>query len=484
MLSVQNLTQPRGLYSLSFVEMWERFGFYCVQSLLVLFLDKMYHFSDTNAYDLFNAFSALIFVTPIIGGFIADRLIGFRYSVVLGALLWTLGYFALATTSRSLFYLALALQICGNGFFKGCISSLLGTLYDGEFDPRRDSGFTIFYMGINIGAFISPIVCAWTAENFGWEIGFGVAAIGMSIGLLTLVPIFKKLGAHGLAPDPEHLTTPFLWGLSRRTLFFIGLLITIPLLTLFIQHARTIDDLFNLFCVFILTIVLIKTFRYERVQRNKMLLLIILMIFSVFFWSLYNQTFSSLVLFTERVIDRHLFGWEVPTAMYQSINPFFIIILSPLLALLWLRLANTRLNPSTPLKFALAILLLGAGFLMLPLGISHANSNGAVSQLWLTGSYFLQTLGELCLSPIGLAMVTALAPEDLTGMMMGVWFLSVAAGYAFGDFISNLASIPDNMTDLHAINTIYSHTFTRFGWIAVGLGLVLALLSPKLKKMM
>lgn len=481
-LSHTQYKQPSGLYNLCFVELWERFGFYSVQALLILFLTKGKHFSDTQAYAFFSAFSALIYATPVIGGYIADRLLGYRYSILLGTIIYILGYFALASTNAFLFCPALALLICANGFFKGCISSLVGTLYQ-EHDPRRDSGFTLFYMGINIGSFLAPIICSWAAVTFGWGYGFSLAGIGMIIGLATAMIGFKKFGSKGLPPDPQRLTAPLFLGISRQIYFFIALIIAILLVSWLINYAIWINRAFIAFSIFTVIMVGIFTFRYEKIQRNKMLLLIILMIFAVFFWALFLQIYSSITLFADRIVDRQLLGYVIPASVYSSIEPFFIVTLSPLLALLWIRLHNHRWNPSLPQKFSLGILLTGIAFLMLSLGVHLADSNGYVWQGWIPISYFFITLGELCLSPIGLAMVTALAPSNLTGTMMGVWFLTIALGFAVGEHIANLTSIPANITDIHMIGITYDHMFNQFGWIAVAIGVLLMLLSPVLKRM-
>lgn len=483
-LSNQELKQPKGLGTLFSIELWERFGFYCVQALLVLFLSKTYHLSDTQTYGVFSAFSALIYATPVIGGYIADRLIGYRHAVLTGAVLYIIGYFTLATTNHTLFYVALALLICGNGFFKGCVSSLLGTLYNGEDDPRRDSGFTIFYMGINLGSFFAPIVCTWVAVKFGWGYGFGLPGIGMIIGFIIAIIGFKKFGAHGLPPDPARLTTPIFLGLSRQKLFYVGIAIAIALLSLLIDHADLINRAFIIFSIITVIAVITFTFRYEHVQRNKMFLLIILMIFSVFFWALYFQMFSSFTLFLDRIVDRHAFGYQIPAAMYSSINPLFTIVFSPLLAVLWMKLSSSRWNPSLPRKFSLGLILLSFTFLILSFSILVANKNGMVWQGWIVISYFFLTAGELCLSPIGLSMITALAPANLTGMMMGVWFLTLALGYAVGDRIADLTSIPSNITDIHVMSAIYNSMFNHFGWICLVLGLILFVLSPLLKHLL
>jgi POT family proton-dependent oligopeptide transporter len=481
-MTMTSLKQPTALYNLFFIELWERFGFYCVQSLLVLFLSKAYHLADAVAYDVFTGFSALIYASPVIGGYIADKFLGFRKAILLGAILYIAGYFALATTNRTLFYPALALLVCGNGFFKSCVSSLVGSLYEHN-DPRRDSGFTIFYMGINIGGFFSPILCTWAAVTFGWGYGFLLAGIGMLFGFAIAVQGFKRLGEHGLPPDNLRLAQPLFSGLSIENSLYLATIITVFVLARFMHYPRVIDYVFDVFAVLTFIGLTIITCRYSREQRNKMFLLLVLTTFSVLFWALYNQTFSSITLYTDRIVDRHIFHWIIPTAMFQAVNPFFIVLLSPMLAKLWARTNGTRWGISMPMKFAIALLLMGAGFLALSAGVTLANKQGMVSMFWLNFSYFLQTAGELCLSPIGLSMITALAPANLTGMLMGVWFLAIATGYAVGDYIANLTSIPSTITDLATMGHIYSHTYTQFGWVSLSIGLLLVFLTPILRQM-
>lgn len=474
--------QPNNLYGISIVELWERFGFYIVQALLVLFLTKSRHFSDSQSYDIYSAFSALIYATPIVGGYLADRLLGFRRAIFLGGILFTLGYFGLATTIDWLFYPSLALLICGNGFFKSSISTLVGSLYE-ENDARRDGGYTIFYMGINIGAMIGPIIGAWAADAYGWGYGFAIGGVGMIIGLLIAYPVFKKLGDCGLPPNENYLHTKIFFGLSREHLIWLGVLLTIGLIAFVFNYARIVDHAFNIFALVTTIGILIMTSRYDRERRNKMFAFIILTIFAVLFWAIYVQTFTSLTLFTEKVINRHILNWTIPTAMFQAVNPFFIIVLSPILAWLWVRTNKTPFELSTPGKFALAMFLMSAGFLVFPLGIHFAAANGLVSMSWLYLSYFLQTFGELCLSPIGLSMVIALIPINIRGMMMGVWFLSTAIAYSLGDYLANLAVIPTGMTDPIAMGKVYGHAFTEFGILSFVVGIILMMLIPFLKRM-
>lgn len=476
--------QPVGLYSMFFVELWERFGFYCVQSLLVLFLSKAYNYSDAQSYDIFSAYSALIFATPVIGGYLADKVLGFRYAVYLGGLLYIIGYFTLATGDKHLFHFALSLLICATGFFKSCISSLVGTLYEDN-DPRRDSGFTIFYMGINIGSFLSPIICTWAATTYGWGYGFALAGIGMIIGMITAWLGFKKINTKGLPPEPELLKRKIFLGISTGIWVLIGTTIAVTLGGFLIQHAKLVIHALNIFSAIVAIALFVITFRYQGTQRNKLLVLLILTIISIFFWAFYNQTFSSLTLFTDRIVDRHFFQWVVPTAMFQSVNPFFIIVLSPVLATLWIKLNLEKSIFTTPAKFACANILMGLSFLLLPFAIKHfAHPDGTIAMTWLNLCYFLQTVGELFISPIGLAMITALAPKDLSGFMMGIWFLASAAAYSIGDYLADLTNIPSNITDIHTISNIYSHVFNKFGLIMLLVGIVFCFAIPKLNILM
>ena len=298
-LAALETKQPKGLYGISLVELWERFGFYIVQALLVLFLTKSRHLSDSQSYDIYSAFSALIYATPVIGGYLGDRLLGFRRAVFLGGILFTLGYFGLATTNNQLFYPSLALLICGNGFFKSCISTLIGSLYK-EHDPRRDGGYTIFYMGINIGAMVGPLVGAWAADVYGWGYGFGIGGIGMLIGLAAAIPIFKKLGNLGLPPDETYLHSKVLLGLSREHLVWLGILVTVAFITVLFNYAQIVNHAFNIFALLVAIAIVIITFRYEREQRNKMFAFIILTVFAVLFWAIYVQTWTSVTLLPKK----------------------------------------------------------------------------------------------------------------------------------------------------------------------------------------
>lgn len=481
-LAAQQLKQPSGLYVLFLTELWERFGFYCVQSLLVLFLTKAYHFSDTQTYATFAAFSALIYATPVIGGYIADKWIGYQRAIIVGSVLYIIGYFALATTSRSLFYFALAFLVAGNGFFKGCVSTLLGTLYQKN-DPRRDGGFTIFYMGINIGSLISPILSTAVAMRFGWGYGFALAGVGIIIGLITLLAGLQKMEGQGLPPNPAYLSARLFLGLSREFFIYFAILAVTFLVSIILHYGNVVVHGVDIFIIATLLTILGLAFRYDPVQRNKMLIMTILIGFAILFWALYFQIWSSITLFTQRIVDRHLFGWTVPTGMISAIEAFFIIILSPIFAALWTKLSVLKLDFSRPIKFSLGLILIGIAFLTLSFSTHFAQASGEVGFGWIPLTFFLVACGELCLSPIGLSMITELAPKNLRGMLMGVWFLSLSAGYSFGDYLSNLTSIPKDITTPAQMSPIYVHMFHKFGLISLLCGIGLVALSPMLKKM-
>ncbi len=475
--------QPSGLKVLFFAELWERFGFYTIQSLLVLYLVKVFLFSDTKAYGLFSAFSALIYTTPVIGGYLADKFLGYRAAIILGAVLYIVGYFLLGIPHNPFFYEALAFLIWGNGFFKSSVSSFLGTLYH-ENDIRRDSGFTIFYMGINIGSFLAPIVCTAIALRFGWNYGFATAGLGMVIGLINCLWGFKQhFHENGFPPHSQILSKKFFYKFSNLHVFMVALILALILTSYLMNFQNLVNYGLIVFSILTMLFILLKSFAYKGQQRQKLWALIILIIFSIVFWSLYMQTFLSITLFINRNVDRHFFDWMIPTAMFQSINPFFIIVLSPLFAKLWIVLGKKKKDFSAPTKFALGIFFIGLGFLGLGTSIEFGSHAGIISSIFVIGLFFLQTCGELSLSPVGLSAVTQLAPKDLTGMLMGVWFLALAAAYAVAGKIADLTAIPEKIdTSIHSAQ-IYAHNFLVFGLLAIVSALVLFLLVPFLKRM-
>lgn len=474
-------SQPKGLYVLFLSEMWERFSFYGLRALIVLYMTKVFLFGDHKAYDIYGAYTALVYATPVIGGYIADRWLGFKRAIILGGILIALGHFCLALPGgHELFYLGLGFVICGTGFFKSNVSSMVGQLYQQD-DPRRDAGFTLFYMGINVGAFFAALVCGVVAEIFGWHYGFGLAGIGMVIGLIIFLSGQQYLKGIGLPTNPERLTRKILSFIRVDAIIYGLSFAAVPLLSLLLFYKQWVGYALAVMLVAAIIVMLVVAFRSDKTQRNKIFVLLALMIFTIFFFAFYEQAGSSLTLFAERAVDRNLFGWTVPTAVYQSLVPFFIIILAPFFAIFWVKLANKNLEPSTPFKFFFGLLFLSLGFAVLALGGLDAQKTGLANMSYLVIGYLLHTLGELCLSPIGLSAVTQLAPQRMVGMMMGVWFLAISFSNHLAAQIAKLTSAVEGQT-VTAGN--YTNVFTTIFIAGMIISVVALILTPLLKRMM
>lgn len=388
------LKQPRGLYLLFNVEMWERFSFYGMRAILILFLVSKvggFGWSKHDASTLYAWYTGLVYLTPLLGGFLADRYLGTHRAIIVGSVFITAGHFCLAFPSHGTFFLGLGLIILGTGFHKSNISTMVGQLYEPG-DRRRDGGFTIFYMGINTGAFLGQIICGFFAKSptFGWHWGFAAAGVGMVVGTTVYVVRKRKfLGSIGDVPAARARVTNAGPG--------AGAAITAPEVA-----APPLD----------------------REQKRRILAILILAVFNIFFWSAFEQAGSSMNLFADERTRRTFFGWDMPAPWFQSINALVIMMCAPLFAGLWTRLAARGREPSTPHKFVLALVLVAVGFLVMVGGAIGSEGGARVSPLWLALAYVLHTWGELCLSPVGLSMVTKLAPPKVGGMMMGVWWSS------------------------------------------------------------
>lgn len=472
-------TQPKGLYLLFFTELWERFGFYTLQTIIMLYMTKALLMQDTEANLLYAAFSALLYLTPTIGGYLADRYLGFQRAISIGGILFVIAYIICAFNNKALFFLGLSLLICANGFFKPNVSSIVGELYQ-EHDPRREGGFTLFYMGINIGALIPPLLTGALIAKYGWHAGFILAAVGMLIGQIIFTLGKKHLGEAGLYPSVREHRKPLTY--RFYSLLFIGVALTVGLCLLAFQHPQATSYIVEAATVAVVLIILSYLAQLPLIQRKKMLAALVLIAISVAFWSLYNQAFTSLMLFADRNMSHTFIGLPLDAEATQFFNPFFIIALSPLLSKLWLRLGSVGFNPSTQVKFFLGTLLMGAGFFLLAFGSMLFSDNGLVSPWLLVCSYFLQTIGELLISPIGLAMITVLCPKRLVGMMMGVWFFAQAASFSIGGFLANIAAVPANLTASASL-PIYSHAFMVYGYIALAMALFALVCVPFLNRL-
>lgn len=582
---------PKGLFVLFFVELWERFSFYGMRALLVFYMTKQLVFSDQMSYGIYGAYGSLVYATPVIGGLLADRLLGYRRAIFMGAVLMALGHFAMAFDYETLsmmlgpaatelgtnqlevavagtsfvlnttvfFYAALALLIIGNGFFKPNISSLVGRLYDDEDvdESKRDGGFTIFYMGINVGALLAPLVCGTIGETYGWHYGFGLAGVGMVLGLIIFVVFEDVLGEHGYSPYPERLEAKFppemerpeVWKwaalslgaglvavfageyigtgvevligeavdgagtylgsvfellgwlgvelaivgvlftfLSNRHATYAGALLAVPNIAYLVTRHDVMGGLLFLLGVGVLGSLFMFALRSKKVHRERLFVILVLIFFSMTFWAFFEQAGSSINLFTDRNVDRTLFGWTIPASTLQGVNPAFIIMLAPVFAWLWEKLENYDWEPSTPVKFGLGILQLGLGFGVFVVGAMLTGSNGMVGLGFLLLGYMLHTTGELCLSPVGLSMVTKLSPKETVGVVMGAWFLSSSFAHYIAGLFAKLASAPEgeSMKQMAPSETlsIYVELFTNIGIIAGVVGVLCLILSPKLKEWM
>ena len=600
---------PGGLFTLFFAEMWERFSYYGMRSLLVFYMIKGFlRFSDTNAYAIYGAYTALVYATPFIGGILADRLLGAKRAVVIGAVLMSIGHLLMTVELQWVFMAGLAFLITGNGFFKPNISTIVGQLYE-HLPARRDSGFTLFYMGINLGAAMSPLLCGYVGETYGWHFGFGLATAGMLLGLavftlpvrvaqfiilifsfttsgllLTLqtntfqlvVNSFVSVGLlaagaiafvalsrsglprHAGAPKKPELLKQKLFGIIRHDIaVYIGIALIIPLLALLVANNKITGYILSGFGLMAFVWLLFYAIRSQVVERHRLFVIMILMFFTMLFWSFFEQAGSSITNFTDRNVDRvfeasrvtedmvgktipielnqeqlgyfqngkvftltdlesarykakqrasdkvtakwkiqqahvgmGLGGSEVPASLFQAANPVFILIFGLVFTALWTFLGKHAMEPSTPAKFALGLLQLGLGFVALWYGTLYADDRGMVAIHWLLLGYLLQTTGELCLSPVGLSMVTKLSPSSIVATVMGAWFLAAAFSNYLAGMIAGLTGVSEGEGNAIFIPApsetvhVYGGTFGTIAITAIASSIICFGLAPLLKKWM
>ena len=430
----QWLGHPRGLATLFSTEMWERFSYYGMRALLILYMTTPaanggLGFSTAKSGPIYGFYTFGVYFLSLPGGWIADKFLGLYRSVLIGGIIIALGHFSMAFHGVGMFYVGLVLIVIGTGMLKPNVSSLVGTLYDQK-DGRRDAGFSLFYMGINIGAFASPLICGYLGERVDWHWGFAAAGIGMTIGLIQYVMGRRYI----IGPDAPKTEA----AVARQ------------------EHRDAPQEPFT-------------PIEWRRIQ-----VIGILFLFSIVFWMSFEQAGSSLNLFAQRYTDRHIFGWEMPASILQSVQPIFVIILSPIFAWIWLRLNRANREPSSPAKFSLGLVIVGLGMLVLVPASSIAQSKGIhVSVWWLIATYFLHTVAELCLSPVGLSVVTKLAPPRIGGQMMGVWFGSIA----FGNLAAGFAAGLFDRLPLPKL-------FGAVGLMAIAAGIILVLMMRPIKTLM
>jgi POT family proton-dependent oligopeptide transporter len=492
------LGHPRGLGLLFVTEMWERFSYYGMRAILVLYLVNALKWDTAHAANLYGTYTMLVFLTPVIGGYLADRFIGTRRSLVIGAIIISLGHFTLAFPGMSAFYVGLSLIIMGTGFFKSNVSTMVGQIYR-EGDPRRDSGFTIFYMGINLGAFLGPLVCGGLAQNpnFGWHYGFAAAGVGMVLGLIVYlwgrerylpgigISVSRKeaadarAAAAALSGDPE--SNPVLSG-------GIGAVVG-AVVGWFLGSGNYLGVLMGIVIGAALGITLLGSHGEER---KRVIALFIVVFFVIFFWAAYEQAGSSMNLFADKNTDLHAGSFMIPSSWFQSVNPAAILIFAPVFAGLWTSLGKRSREPSTALKMLLGLALLATGFLFLVVGGSRADQGVLVSPFWLVAAYTFHTLGELCLSPVGLSYVTKVAPVRFAGLLMGVWFLANAAANKIAGSLAAFTPTPGEAPQARATGLggfIQSVSATNHGFYMIfvvagfSAAAVMLLFVPLLKRL-
>ncbi len=492
MSEVKSTKHPAGLYSLFFTEMWERFSYYGMRALLVLYLTSTalkggFGLERSNALEVYAIFTGLVYLTPILGGILADKLLGQRKAVYIGGLLMAMGNFTLALSVGTqgaeavadgrqwLLNLGLGLLIAGNGFFKPNISTMVGGLYE-ENDIRRDSGFTLFYMGINLGAFLAPLIAGTLGETYGWQYGFTASGIGMLLGVMVFAGTQRFLKNVGMPPSEAN--NNFLQAKD-----YISILIwvagiaaaTYGLLAMFTAMSDSMygwvtKGLFIIGAIAIAYIVGTNTTGSDQWSRVGVIL--VLCFFNILFWAGFEQAGGTFNLFAEQNTDRGIGSFEIPTTWFQSINAFAIFVLAPVFASLWIFLSKRKKNPNIPAKFGYGLILLGLGFVVMYFANQRAQGGEMVSPLWLVAVYVLHTVGELFLSPIGLSMITKLSPPKIVSLMMGLWFGSIAlANYMAGILESLLHKFEMNLFLFLVITSVIG-------------GLVMLAISPILKKMM
>ncbi|MCR9077926.1 MAG: peptide MFS transporter [Hyphomonadaceae bacterium] len=561
---------PKGLAILFFTEMWERFSYYGMRGLLVLYLTQHFLFSDEKSSIMYGAYTALVYVMTIIGGTLADRYLGQRKAVTFGAILLCIGHFGMAfegtgskeyvvtngaeivmehegrgdnrqlfmeydgverritfdaesgdmlvletadrereptagvyatiakadyttrveqqTLYTNILFLSLAFIIAGVGYLKANISTIVGALYEFD-DPRRDSGFSLFYMGINLGSLISSLTCGIIGIVWGWKYGFGLAGIGMLAGLMVFVWGQKFLDGKAEPPNPELLKKSFLGPITVEMACYLAGAVVIAVAMLLVMNAEIIPEWFvgSLGIAVFVGLVVYAFIQLNGTERNRMFAAIYFVLAQIPFWALFEQAGSSLTLFTDRLVDKTMFGINVPTPVFQFLNAGYIVIFAPIFAWMWIALSKRNMEPSTPVKFAIGVFLAGLGFLSLVGGMGASGSTGLTAVYFIFLIYWVHTMGELMVSPVGLSAVTKMAPARVVGMTMGAWFLySGLSNYLAGVIArtTGAETIGGQITNVAEAKATYVSVYTNVAYVAMGIGVFMLLISPIIKSWM
>ncbi len=496
----QILGHPVGLFYLFFAELWERFSFYGMRALLTLYMIEVIFEAlverDFATAAVYASYGSLVYASTVIGGKISDQILGMRNSIFLGGILMSIGHFVLAVENDIAFFLALSLIIVGNGFFKPNISTFVGTLYE-KGDPKKDSGFTIFYMGINIGGWVAPLLCGWLAAKYGWHYGFGLAGIGMLTGLIFFWSGIKKnvFGDRGLPPNDEVLGKKVM-GIKQGILVPVLAVLSAPVIAYLLASYKSlgaegtffgdqniVNVIFKLIGLAVVAYLAYIMFKATLDERKKLVVAVLITFFMTIFWGFHELSGSVITLFAARNID--LEG-IMSAAQTNSLNSMFIIILAIPISLMWTWLSKRKWNPRTPYKFGLGLVFAGISFYVLAISGASANENGLVPFAYLLLMYFLLSVGELFMSPVGLSKITDLSPLRIIAFMMGVWFLSSAFAFQIVGFIGKQLAIESTDKNVGGFDTleVYTGGFDLIAKYALGAGIIVLVASPLIKRLM
>jgi len=488
---------PKGLFYLFFAELWERFSFYGMRALLTLYMVKELFVAlenrDTLALSIYASYGTLVYGTPIIGGFLADKFLGYRRAIILGAILMALGHLVMTVEHPAFFYGALALLILGNGFFKPNISSFVGSMYE-QGDTRRDSGFTIFYMGINIGAASAPLICGWLAYEFGWHYGFGAATLGMISGLIVFWNGIKTgvFGQHGLPPNRELIDKPVL-GLKLKIIIPVLAFLFVPPVAYAIfvgdinmagiYEGTLVSFVFKLILVAVIGYIIYIFYKVSSKERARLVTIFFLTMLMTLFWAFYELSGSLITLFADRNINLIMFT----ASGTNSITAIYVVILALPFSLMWVWLTRKKINPFTPYKFALGLAFIGLGFYIFSMSSAFADNQGMVPFVFMALGYLWFVVGELLMSPVGLSKITELSPKEFVGFFMGVWFLASSFAFDIGGFIGRqLAISAPSGKEIGGFDSLYIYTdgFEQIAYVAFIGSLVALIFAPFVKKWM
>jgi proton-dependent oligopeptide transporter, POT family len=483
------LGHPKGLFVLFFAEMWERFSYYGMRALLIFYLTKHWLFSDEKSGVIYGAYTALVYITPVLGGYLADRYLGQRKAVTYGAVLLTFGHFLMGfegsggqdAASLNVFWLALAFIIVGSGFLKANISVIVGQLY-ARTDVRRDGAYTIFYVGINLGAAIGALLCGYLGETYGWSYGFGAAGFGMLAGLIVFIVFKPLLLGRGEPSDPAKLAST-VGGIKLEWLIYLVGLVAVVVCWWLVQNQAIVGTLLGVAgAALVAYVIFTAVVKLPPQDRDRIFAAMTLIFGSILFWALFEQAGSSLNLFTDRHVDRNILGMEAKASMFQSINAIYIVLLGPIFAALWVWMGRKGIEPSAPAKFGLGVIQLGLGFLVLVAGAA-AGDGTMVPVIFIFLIYLLHTTGELCLSPVGLSAMNRLAPAHMASLIMGTWFFASATGNFAAGLIA-AATGSEAASGEGAGKEVVLSVYSQIGWIAVAVGVGMVVISPLIKKLM